>query len=229
MALTYTVQEQIEHIKSLQSQEKQQIAILDTFLTHFPVLDIFLFRYSHIGSLGEGIISINEHHQLHYINDRHDVRSLPTIHSAIQKGEAKFYETREIFEKTSSLYVVDPDIHSFLIVPIAYSSHTLGYMYSTKMEKTIPSSKLLAMTQFGQECGDLLRQSDGMTNPSTLSKRELQVMKKIAEGETTKAISAQLKISEVTVKQYVKYALQKLNVNNRPQAIAEMFRKGLIR
>nr|WP_275581947.1 LuxR C-terminal-related transcriptional regulator [Brevibacillus fulvus] len=61
-----------------------------------------------------------------------------------------------------------------------------------------------------------------------LSKRELEVMKKVAWGESTKEMAQSMHLSEVTVKQYVNSAIKKLNAKNRSHAVAELFRKGIL-
>ncbi|WP_163969694.1 hypothetical protein [Oceanobacillus halotolerans] len=102
--LTYTIQEKLAKIEQTSTQEKQLIKILDVFLETFPVQNAFLFRYSHIGYLGEGIISMDESGQVIYLNERDDIRSLPTIEAAIQDRKAMYYTGREIFEKTSMIF-----------------------------------------------------------------------------------------------------------------------------
>ncbi|RDW21325.1 hypothetical protein CWR48_02625 [Oceanobacillus arenosus] len=47
-------------------------------------------------------------------------------------------------------------------------------------------------------------------------------------GESTEDMADVMGISESTVKQYVKSALAKLEVNNRTQAVATLLRKGII-
>lgn len=61
-----------------------------------------------------------------------------------------------------------------------------------------------------------------------LSKRELDVMRKIASGENTKHMADSLHISAATVNQYVKSAVKKLGAKNRSHAVAELFRQGII-
>lgn len=230
MVNCYTIQEQLQNIDDAPSQENQLVQLLDTFIETFPVLNAFLFRYSHIGYLGEGIISVNSNNKLIYLNERDDIRSLPTIMAAIQERKAKFYTEREIFEKTSSRYIIDSDVSSFLIVPITFGSIVIGYIYSNQMaEDTVFNEKLLSeITLFGKTSGEILQNKTKEANKTPLSKRELQVMKKISQGETTKEIAHYLRISELTVKQYVKQALNKLGAQNRAHAVAEIFRRGII-
>ena len=53
-------------------------------------------------------------------------------------------------------------------------------------------------------------------------------MKRIAWGDSTKEMAYSLGISEFTIKQYVKFAIKKLGAQNRAQAVAELFRKGIL-
>jgi DNA-binding CsgD family transcriptional regulator/ArsR family metal-binding transcriptional regulator len=54
--------------------------------------------------------------------------------------------------------------------------------------------------------------------PTPLTRREIQVLRRMARGETNKAISKELLISEHTVKSHVIHIFNKLGVNDRTQA-----------
>jgi DNA-binding CsgD family transcriptional regulator len=59
---------------------------------------------------------------------------------------------------------------------------------------------------------------------SLLTRRELQVVAMLAEGETNARIAQRLVVSEDTVKSHVKHILRKLGVHNRSQAVSWYFR-----
>lgn len=57
-----------------------------------------------------------------------------------------------------------------------------------------------------------------------LTRRELEVISMLAEGETNARIARRLIVSEDTVKTHVKHILRKLGVHNRSQAVSRYFR-----
>ncbi len=61
-----------------------------------------------------------------------------------------------------------------------------------------------------------------------LSPQEIEVLRLIAAGATNREIADRLYWSEVTVKRKVQDILEKLGVANRPQAVAEALRRGLL-
>ncbi|MDY0408925.1 response regulator [Virgibacillus soli] len=61
-----------------------------------------------------------------------------------------------------------------------------------------------------------------------LTKRECQVLQLIAEGKSNRAVAESLYISEKTVKNHVSNILQKMNVNDRTQAVVTAIRKGWV-
>lgn len=61
-----------------------------------------------------------------------------------------------------------------------------------------------------------------------LSRRELQVLQLLAEGRTNKEIAAALSLSEVTIKVYVGRILQKLEAQDRTQAVTTALARGII-
>lgn len=61
-----------------------------------------------------------------------------------------------------------------------------------------------------------------------LTKRECQVIQLMAEGNSNRAISDSLYISEKTVKNHVSNILQKMKVNDRTQAVVTAIRNGWV-
>jgi len=77
--------------------------------------------------------------------------------------------------------------------------------------------------------GPLVAKPAGRVSGDSLSKRELEVLKLMAQGKSNKEIGAALFISEGTVKSHGKAIFAKLNVVSRTEAVAEATRRGLIR
>jgi DNA-binding NarL/FixJ family response regulator len=63
----------------------------------------------------------------------------------------------------------------------------------------------------------------------TLTRRELQVIRLIAAGETNRSIAHALAISERTVDRHVSNIFTKLNLSSRAAATAYAYEHGLIR
>lgn len=63
----------------------------------------------------------------------------------------------------------------------------------------------------------------------TLTPREAEVLKYLAEGNRNKDIGERLFISEETVKVHIKHIMEKLGANDRTQAVAIAVRRGIIR
>jgi two-component system, NarL family, nitrate/nitrite response regulator NarL len=61
-----------------------------------------------------------------------------------------------------------------------------------------------------------------------ISNRELTVLKGIAEGMTNKAIAAEEKVSEVTIKMHVRSLCKKMRVTNRTQIAIAAIQAGIV-
>lgn len=61
-----------------------------------------------------------------------------------------------------------------------------------------------------------------------LTKRECQVLQLLSEGQSNRRISESLAISEKTVKNHVSNILQKMDVNDRTQAVVTAIRNGWV-
>jgi DNA-binding CsgD family transcriptional regulator len=62
----------------------------------------------------------------------------------------------------------------------------------------------------------------------TLSKREIEVLQKVAGGNRNSEIAALLFISEETVKGHIKHIMEKLRATDRTEAVAVGIRRGII-
>lgn len=230
MVQTNTFYEQLQTLKKISNHEKFIVGLLETFKEMCPVDDAYLCRYSQIGFLGEGVISL-EQGKIKYIHDlRYDIRTLPTIEAAIMERKARYYEGQELFEKTSSHYVIDSKVNSFLVMPIFNGTAVMGFIYSLNVQKDkeILQSTLDRLTEFGEMAGRVLQSNSHQLKQEVLSNRELEVMKEISQGSATKEIADSLGISEFTVKQYVKLAIKKVGAVNRVHAVSELMRRGII-
>jgi PAS domain S-box-containing protein len=61
-----------------------------------------------------------------------------------------------------------------------------------------------------------------------LTGREVEVLKSLAKGDSTKAIANQLNISSATVKNHIKHILRKFDAHTRLEAIRHAERNGVI-
>jgi len=62
-----------------------------------------------------------------------------------------------------------------------------------------------------------------------LSRREMEVLESLSEGNTTIQIANQLFISENTVKTHVRHILEKLNASNRVEAVNKANQLGILK
>ena len=64
--------------------------------------------------------------------------------------------------------------------------------------------------------------------PATLTERELQVLTGMSQGKSNSQIGRDLYLSEDTIKTHARRLFRKLGVNDRAQAVALGFRRGLV-
>ncbi|WP_042271133.1 response regulator transcription factor [[Clostridium] dakarense] len=97
-----------------------------------------------------------------------------------------------------------------------------GYVTSIKKREDfiiILNSILSNLKIYDSQMMDCIIQEYSSKYTNTLTKREEDVLNKVAEGKNNKIISEELYISEFTVKSHVRSILQKLNLKNRKEAI----------
>ncbi|WP_155591814.1 response regulator transcription factor [Lysinibacillus cavernae] len=230
MSNLYTIQKRFDTVQNYANHEELLIHILQVYLDSFPIKDAYLLRYSPIGFVAEGIIFLNESGGSHIGEIREEIRSFPIIYSAIVDKKAKFCTGMDYLKNISIKYSIPSQNNSFLIVPIFIGQYVFGYICSTQLEEEIDiSEKLLGdLTTFGNVIGQLIIQARSCKKEGLLSKRELEVMRQVALGESTKEIAGFMNLSELTITQYVKSAIKKLHAKNRSHAISILYQEGII-
>ncbi|WP_458412907.1 LuxR C-terminal-related transcriptional regulator [Schinkia sp. CFF1] len=229
MPSEYSMREQIRKLEHLSSHEEKLYQMLEVYMKLFPMRNAYLFRYSPFGYLAEGIFLVTATGLVHIREMRDDVRSLPVIWAAIREKKAKYVSGIEYLKQTSCKYVIGSHISSVVVVPLFMGSVVIGYICSTEFNEGVDvDDKLLtSLTMFGKLSEKIIENSY-MEDSNLLSNREFEVMRRISWGETTKEMADSMKISDLTVKQYVKTAIQKLGGQNRAHAVAQLFRKGIL-
>lgn len=74
----------------------------------------------------------------------------------------------------------------------------------------------------------LMREVRAPEAPESLTEREMDVLRLLADGQSNKEIARNLSIGEKTVKTHVSSILAKLEVQSRTQAVLAAMRSGLI-
>ena len=68
----------------------------------------------------------------------------------------------------------------------------------------------------------------GDPDKTTLTAREMEVLRQVVQGKTNQAIAVALKISEKTVEKYIRTIFTKLDVASRVEAAVYAVREGLV-
>jgi DNA-binding NarL/FixJ family response regulator len=83
-------------------------------------------------------------------------------------------------------------------------------------------------TYVDPELAGLLTGQEATTRLVTLTKREREILRLIADGMRNEEIGQALSISPLTVRTHVKHAMEKLEADTRTQAVASALRQSLI-
>ncbi len=115
----------------------------------------------------------------------------------------------------------------------AVRAGAIGYLLKdTRADELCRSIKAAAAGQVQlspQAAARLIREVRTPESPQTLTERETEVLRLLAEGKANKEIALALSISETTVKTHVSNILMKLGVPSRTQAALYAIRIGLVK
>lgn len=106
----------------------------------------------------------------------------------------------------------------------ARDAEVMGYLLKDSPSEELAASIRQIMNGKRIYAPELIDIAFMESNP--LTSREVEVMKLMAEGKTTKNIAKELFLSNGTVRNYISVILDKLEVDNRIEAIAKAKEKG---
>lgn len=123
-------------------------SMLQAYIHLFPVFNAYLYRYSPLGYLSEGIIAYTPMGLIHIREYRDDIRSSPIVYSAISERKANYATGLDFLKQTSSKYIMGSGAGSLIIVPICLRSLVIGYICSTEIDHgaTMDEEMLSALT-----------------------------------------------------------------------------------
>lgn len=120
----------------------------------------------------------------------------------------------------------------FLVLTLGEGSDSLRTAYEkgahAYVRKSAPVSELMQVIVRIEAGERPFNRPAPMRNDSGLSDRELEVLRVLASGWSTREIASHLFLSESTVKSHLAAINRKLSVNSRTMAIAQARSRGLI-
>lgn len=108
------------------------------------------------------------------------------------------------------IYAIEEVLNGKIYLPLALSSRFFEYFQKSFKEETAK------------------QESDGENLLSYLTQREEEVLELLTQGVTYKGVAGKLFISETTVKTHVNNIFQKLQVNDRTQAVLYAINNGFL-
>lgn len=132
------------------------------------------------------------------------------------------------FPSAQVIMLTGADDRDHVATAIAYGAR--GYLL-----KDVSHEELCAAVASALAGQDLLTPSlrralvaRGEQEPAALTQRELQVLLGMSQGRSNAEIGRSLYLSEDTIKTHARRLFRKLEVNDRAQAVARGFRRGLV-
>ncbi|MGC4048249.1 MAG: response regulator transcription factor [Paludibaculum sp.] len=103
-----------------------------------------------------------------------------------------------------------------------------GYLLKSMMRKELVETIRAVHAGRRRIPPEIAQEIAEFVNSDTLTDREIEVLRNIAQGCSNKAVAGQLGISEDTVKSHMKSILAKLNANDRTHAVLIAMKRGFL-
>ena len=134
-----------------------------------------------------------------------------------------------ISETPARQEAVQLGIGSAILFPAVHDGETLAVLSFAGTEPRVLTDRLLGtLESLGRDVGRFLARRRSEIGLQKLSNRELQVLQLAADGLSAPQVAQQLAIGPATVKTHFTHVYRKLGVTDRPAAVAEAMRQGLI-
>lgn len=165
----------------------------------------------------------------------------PTV-GHCQKSTQALVWTDDLFESTGSLDLLEEakshGVGFGLSVPVHEARGNVKSMISLARDQPLPddpaeTEHMIAAGKVLASCvhfayRSLIATEMSATQRPNLSPQESQCLRWVAMGKTSAEIGEIMSIAEPTVVFHIKHVMEKLDVKNRPQAVAVAFRLGLL-
>lgn len=213
------------------SDQRQKLEMaVSGFVKLFPFKRASLFAYSPLSYIGEGLIRIDQNGIGSMADIREDVREIPTVFTAIQKRKTEYVTHVDRQNLFPTKYVNEFQLSSLVVIPICRAATTVGCAFVDRYQEsgTIQDELLQSLSAYGRLLADAIGTPLDKPKQVLLSKRETEVLQRMAEGDSIKEMAYRMRISEYTVREYIQSAMRKMGAQHRAQAVAEAIRQGII-
>lgn len=202
--------------------------LLKMFHEHFPAELVQLFRYSPLDYSFSGVLQYNDKKvkSLQHIHEYMMINEL--VHQQIKDNKVSFLNDDYLQVSIGGQYIVPTVIENLFVVPISVNDIVVGFFLATNVEFDVTDSSLKEADDFRYTITELLSQGKVKKN-NELTDKEISILKYISFGYTTNQISRILNFSEANIKYFIKNVMDKTHSKNRTEAVAKLFRLGVLK
>lgn len=208
-----------------------------------------LFKFANKESVGVGLFG-------HHLNNSEvqaiavKIANIPVLNQSLVKLKSQGHEMKNfqpIYIPSAAIdlpekYVEKFELTSLVIVPI-YVPEEGKIIGGVALDQgpgkqfTVDTSLFPALMKFGQSSGELLSKfieadikKDNLPKKDSisLSPRETEIIKLLADGASTAEAALKLYLSEFTVRDYISNIMKRLNAHNRTEVAVKAIRMGII-
>lgn len=214
-------------IRQFDSVNEGLFEIIKIFHKSFPCDMIQLYKYSSLDYTISGIFSYEPPNLQSISHVHHSMVINDYVHEAIIQNEVRFFNDNKFQLSLGNQFILSETIHNMLLIPFSINGVTIGYLTGVNVRFEVIPEKLTEIQRFSDSCINALNLSKKV-NTTRFTHKEILVMEYISNGYSTKEISQFIKISESTIKYFIKNVMLKTDSKNRTEAVTKLFRLKLL-
>ena len=184
-----------------------------------------VYRYSHFDNLVEVFLEINSKKEITKPFDRIDTLiSMPLLYIGVKECQPLFVNERMLATSIPPKYKLPPSTKCVAVLPI-HKRQVLVGMISVHFDFELSEQQQMDLIRFVDYMSDQIVAPHKIGQlEGNINEKELKTLQFIAEGWTTLEIAEYMKVSEATVKHYIKTFMRKSNTYNRAHAVGYYMR-----
>lgn len=179
-----------------------------------------VYRYSQFDNLVEVFLEINTEKKITKPLDRIDsLISMPLLYIGVKECQPLFVNERMLATSIPPKYKLPPSTKCVAVLPI-HKRQVLVGMISVHFDFELSEQLQMDLIRFVDYMSDQIVAPHKIGQlQGNIHEKELKTLQFIAEGWTTLEIAEYMKVSEATVKHYIKTFMRKSNTYNRAHAV----------
>ena len=206
---------------------ERSFELLKTFHEYFPSEVSQLFRYSRLDDSFSGVLQYKDY-KVNSLQHIHEYMKMNEhIHRHLKENKVKLFQGNRLQISIGGQYLAPVIIEDLFLIPISLNDVVIAFFTGLNIDFNMSESVIEEANDFRFAVSELLSEGKVMSKHD-FPEKEIKILKYVSYGYSTKEIAESMNFSEANIKYFIKTVMDKTNSRNRTEAVAKLFRLGIL-